>query len=548
MTDVCMENSGMIVKQYVSENDTEYLVIKHKIGNIADEEQYRKYFNKLKEEGILINDTYDDQKWICYTDSDTAIKTLSFPFELRSDINIAVKNYILIKIYVQKSSLTTVIKRLSHIRHFMIDTGFMNADNVKDYQDTLCTWNDNKKREAISVREFLIYSNLENAELYYNVLKNIRKMENGFRELPDFKAILTFDYIVNEYWNEIQYSDNKYRLFPIVLWWKLTTVIPIRPCEFFNLKRDCVYAKNGRYYFKIIRKKTILDKELIISDVITDFELNEELYFLIHDYVEYCNKIDNCKYLISPPTSDVIYRNKVLNTREKFTNEKMNNYYKVFQKEIVEGQYHYKVVKSHNIKEGELPHIYYGDTRHLAILNMMQMGVNPIYIAQLSGHHTLDAQMGYYSHLESFTTAKTYMLCQFMKQNVYTSQNGLKDDATKTSNLIKRDKMGYDYYSLPKVAGGQGRCSSKNIPFECNHTSCLLCKYFFPENVTEDYVEYLKEENENAINIITKELKVLLGQTVLRDNKAIEQNALRFGVLLNQKVIIDSYTYKKDKD
>lgn len=548
MTNVCMEDSGMIVKQYIGENDTEYLVIKHKLGNMADEEEYKNYFKKLKENGTLINESFDDQKWIYYIDSDTATKILKFPFELRPEINIAVKNYILIKIFVQNSSPTTIKKRLLHITHFMIDTGFMNPDNVKDYQDIICTWNEEKKLEAISIREFLIYSNLENAELYYNVLKNVRKVQNNFRKLPDFKAILTFDYIVNEYWNGIKYSDNKYRLFPIVLWWKLTTVIPIRPCEFYNLKRDCVYEKNGRYYFKIIRQKTLLDKELIISDVITDFELNEELYFLIHDYVEYCNKIDNCKYLLSPPTCDKIYRNKVLNTREKFTTEKMNNYYKVFQREVVQEQYHYKVVKSHNTKEGELPHIFYGDTRHLAILNMMQMGVNPNYIAQLAGHHTLDAQMGYYSHLESFTTAKTYILCQFMQQNVYTYKNRLEDDAVRTSNLIKKEKMGYDYYSLPKVAGGQGRCSSQNIPFECNHTSCLLCKYFFPENVTEDYVECLKEENENDINIIMKELKVLFGQTVLRDNKAIEQDALQFGVLLNQKVIIDTYTYEKGED
>lgn len=48
---------------------------------------------------------------------------------------------------------------------------------------------------------------------------------------------------------------------------------------------------------------------------------------------------------------------------------------------------------------------------------MMLQGVNPIYIAQLAGHHSLNIQMGYYSHLETFTTAKTYMLKQLMTKN-----------------------------------------------------------------------------------------------------------------------------------
>ena len=93
------------------------------------------------------------------------------------------------------------------------------------------------------------------------------------------------------------------------------------------------------------------------------------------EYITYCKKIDDCKYLLSPPTCDIIYRKKVLNTRQKFTTEKMNNYHSIFEKEVVEGKYHYKVIKGKETKAGELPHIFYGDTRHLAIMNMMMQGV-----------------------------------------------------------------------------------------------------------------------------------------------------------------------------
>ena len=427
----------------------------------------------------------------------------------------------------------------------MEDTDFVNPDNVKDYQMLIGTWNGNKKREAIAIKEFLEFSNLDHAGLYYDLVKNIKKAENSYRELPDFQGVLIFDYIVNDYWEKIKDSEDRYRLFPVILWWKLTTVIPIRPIEFYNLKRDCVYEKNGRYYFKIERLKAEYGRKRVISDIVTDFELNTELYFFIYDYVEYCNGIDNCKYLISPPTCDMIYRNKVLNTREKFTREKMNIYYKAFQKEIVEGQYDYKVVRSHDTKEGELPYIYYGDTRHLAIMNMMLQGMNPIYIAQLAGHHTLDAQVGYYSHLETFTTAKSYILSQFMKGN-----NLLKRPSRDTNmgeKVVKKEILGTDYYALPKVAKGQGRCSSRNIPYECNHKSCLFCKNFFPENVSEDLLSFYKEENDRNMAFVKKSLQTLFGQITLRDDAEIKQDAIQLSVLLSQKIMIDSYRYREEK-
>ena len=536
-----IKKQGMTVREYVGENKSSYLVIKYKMNNTS-EETYIEMFRELKRTGTLINDSYDDDLWICFEDKDSPTRRLSFSFlEAHSQMEKTVKNYLLVKLYVQKCRLLTVTKRLLHIKHFMEGTDFVDPDNVKDYQMLIGTWNGNKKREAIAIKEFLEFSNLDHAGLYYDLVKNIKKTENSYRELPDFQGVLIFDYIINDYWEKIKDTKDRYRLFPVILWWKLTTVIPTRPVEFYNLKRDCIYERNGRYFFKIERLKTELGKKLAVSDIVTDFEINEELYFLIRDYVDYCNGIDDCIYLISPPTCDVIYRNKVLNTRQKFITEKMNIYYHAFQKEVVEGQYHYKIVRSRMTRDRELPYIYYGDTRHLAIMNMMLQGINPIYIAQLAGHHTLDAQVGYYSHLETFTTAKSYILSQFMKGNDLLKRPSR--DVNMGEKVIEKELLGTDYYALPKVAKGQGRCSSKNIPYECNHKSCLFCKYFFPENVSEDLLTYYKEENDRNMAFVKKSLQSLIGQIDMRNDAELQQNALQLSVLLNQKIVLDSYQY-----
>lgn len=47
---------------------------------------------------------------------------------------------------------------------------------------------------------------------------------------------------------------------------------------------------------------------------------------------------------------------------------------------------------------------------------------------------------------------------------------------------------------------------------------------------------------------VKKSLQSLIGQINLRDDAELQQNALKLSVLLNQKIIIDSYGYKEEKD
>ena len=183
---------GMTVRDYVGENKSSYLVFKYKVNNTS-EEIYRHWFE----------------------DKDSPTKRLSFSFwDAHPQMKKIVKNYILVKLYVQECKLLTVTKRLLHIKHFMEDTDFVNPDNVKDYQMIIGTWNENKRRELIAIKEFLQFSNLDHAGAYFDIVKNIRRTENSYRALPDFRGVLLFDYIVNDYWETIKDSKDRYRLFP----------------------------------------------------------------------------------------------------------------------------------------------------------------------------------------------------------------------------------------------------------------------------------------------------------------------------------------------
>ena len=60
-----LKKQGMTVREYVGENKSSYLVIKYKMSNTS-EETYAEMFHELKRTGAFLNDSYDDDLWICF--------------------------------------------------------------------------------------------------------------------------------------------------------------------------------------------------------------------------------------------------------------------------------------------------------------------------------------------------------------------------------------------------------------------------------------------------------------------------------------------------
>ena len=74
-----IKKQGMTVREYVGENKSSYLVIKYKMNNTS-EETYIEMFHELKRTGAFLNDSYDDDLWICFEDKDSPTRRLSFSF------------------------------------------------------------------------------------------------------------------------------------------------------------------------------------------------------------------------------------------------------------------------------------------------------------------------------------------------------------------------------------------------------------------------------------------------------------------------------------
>src|SRR5699024_6480048 len=75
------------------------------------------------------------------------------------------------------------------------------------------------------------------------IILNKIKYTTSTREIPNLSDLMNFKDCIEIFYKEMIDSKNEKMLikyYPIIIWWKLTSVIPIRPNEFCLLKRDCI--------------------------------------------------------------------------------------------------------------------------------------------------------------------------------------------------------------------------------------------------------------------------------------------------------------------
>ncbi|GFI15215.1 hypothetical protein IMSAGC009_00371 [Lachnospiraceae bacterium] len=364
------------------------------------------------------------------------------------------------------------------------------------------------------------------------------------RNLPCYQSILLFDYIINDFLHRTDVKERA-RYYPVLVWWKLSSIIPLRPGEVYQLPKDCIYEKNGKFYIHIERIKNKSVRKKYSSLIIKDFEIREDVYSIIRNYIDYISEFDDTKYLFSIGS---LRRTAGLRAKdedvERLTHITMQTIYKHFKKEIIEQEYGYHMVPlGQKENENDIEEVKMGDVRHLAIINLMMMGYNPLYIMELAGHHKLNTQIGYYNHVDTFATAKSHVLKDMMKK----TENNLDfKDYGSGDYVLQKKLLGASYYDLPLVFDGKGRCRSKNFPYECVYTECIFCPHFIPDrNLSREYYDALKEENGKNLETLQMELKLLMQDYT--DNKRFEKVGKEIGVTLNKKILINAYQHIREE-
>ncbi len=249
------------------------------------------------------------------------------------------------------------------------------------------------------------------------------------RMLASFDSYFLFNDIINDYWSSEIPEDERLFFYPLYLWWQITGVVPLRPREFILTPRKCLEQKADGWHL-ILRKNHIKgSKKKIYYKIDEDYstvryKIPDKLAGEILNYIDFTKKYESTE-LNTLFITDTHYRqwnHKKHSNSRYFTYINMNCVMRYFFHDVIEGRYGLNIVYNREIKhleEGCINYLYLGDTRHLALINIIAEGGNPVTAMMLAGHDNMDMSAHYYSNITSLIECRTYkQYRKVLKENV----------------------------------------------------------------------------------------------------------------------------------
>ena len=327
------------------------------------------------------------------------------------------------------------------------------------------------------------------------------------RKLSDFRTYLVFDREIQHFWDS---ADEKKRLryFPVYFWWKVTAVLPLRATEFLLTPYDCIHEnKNG--YQLTIRRTRLKKKGSVTYKIETDYEehvysISDELAELIIRYKEKSGHEDRKTLLLSSGNTWYMTYGQLATRLKCF-------------------------LKDEIIRPDLAVHV--GDTRHIAMINLILSGGSPTVCKELAGHESIDISSNYYANLSSIIESSVYDYCTRMEQ-------GAEICGTIPFSLDlpqERIRLKTGWCSYPPVADGDISECIKNYTHGNSLGDCRLCLHFIPDQrgislkITRERKKAVDDSCEYLIQVI---------EMVRRGNGAEEDIMSAMARLHN-----DSYRY-----
>lgn len=495
----------------------------------------------LENEPLHYQGNFDDTEWIFYKDNlNTGLKR-KFNFEelksyeyvsrIPKDFQVIVKCWV--ADLISKYHVTTVSGYYLKLLKFLEYTNGFDQEKEDEFvlwfTSTQTISNKDKQYTIYVNLNFLDYADIDAGEVYIKPLLNLQKKivrKKSNRTLPPSKDILTFSQSIDFYYQEIKSSNSndtkwineKYLYYPIIIWWKFTTIIPLRPSEFCSIKRDCLSEGEGNYYLHLPRHKYSKKHPNVVDKV----QIDQVTFDLISTYIAETDKFGTSDTLISYNSILKTSSNFIRNIRET---QKINvNVFNIgqlylliqsFYEKIVQQKYEFYITGENQLRPN--------DTRHLAIFSLMMQGVSPIEIARLANHKTISMQLNYAHHTEYWIDSEVFALLQKFKfaqssqSNIAisSSKNKKKKGALKASldlaphipnDILLKAFRPPTTLDCKKPLKDLGYCSDEQQ--RCETEDCIFCSHWriTPEELAEKsnvIKEKLANSKRNINELIT---------------------------------------------
>lgn len=417
-------------------------------------------FDEYRHKGVILNDSYEDDVWMI-TDE---IRKCSIDFHMDSILfEKNAKDWIgctgscfreCVRAYAALMlggfsilSIQRVVKNLSEMAGITAEDAVngAGADLISHRADFLM---------MIPGGNDIRDDAIEDMEDPVRHRKNV-----GTRELPDIGIYLSFGRKLGEFW---KVADRRKRVFyfPVYLWWNLTSILPLRVTEFLMTPWECI-EKTDKGYTITVRRTKMKKKR------------STHGYRIDEDY-------GLCTYSITENMySDIEWYRQNADTG----NRSGKGTLLVPEGEMLSGYFTYQQMRSrlNKICRDELTvnpgDINLGDTRHLAMINLILSGGSPVICKELAGHEDIEASAHYYSNMSC--VVESLVADRFRGWKEKTAVSGKNRYYISLPDKRIKVKSGWcDYLALE--TGDVSECLKAYIPGG-EIGDCTGCRHFYAE-------------------------------------------------------------------
>lgn len=320
--------------------------------------------------------------------------------------------------------------------------------------------------------------------------QNVRKTRR--RQLIDFKSYFRFDEEVNSFW-ETADDDRRLFYFPVYFWWTLTAVLPLRVTEFLMVPADCINDNGGTPAVKVRRTRLKGGFRGVTYKISGDYETDS---YPVSGKVASAVKWYQEKTAGMPrPTIDSLFRRQAMflhkgNLRDCAAPESpycyrdLSNTLKLFYMEELAGK--------------GIGKINLGDTRHIAMMNLIISGGSPSMCMELAGHEDINISSHYYANMSNLVECATYEL---YRRKEKTDEVQVKGERTYSLEPVQdMVRMEGGWCASPLIRQGDVSDCIRAVGDGGELGDCLSCRYFRPDMQGVSASFYDKEKGKRKVD------------------------------------------------
>ncbi|MCB2297934.1 hypothetical protein [Clostridium tagluense] len=410
--------------------------------DLSQIDKYLLEFERLKSEGYIdITTKFKDNVWI-----------------------LKIRGEQLSLVYFNDIELKNISKKLKKskefidngMKSFMLDdiehTSFMNVRQKLLLFKSILRRNDDELRQEIQIYEMNYLEKFDEfmGGIYSKYVElfseNVVSRSYKTRKLVSFLSVFKFNEIIESFYIRNKNNiDVLLKWYPIIIWWKLTSIIPIRPSELINIERNCLEKENSEYFITLKRSigknsgykfgNTSIEDNCYYNDKVC---IDKKMYTFFEKYFEDMKNSEG-KFLFSKELYVSLHRSGPNLNKNKFIVSNLNWMLEQFYQKIVQDKYNYKVYYRNErsleeLEENEIEKLTLYDSRHIAIINAIFLGNEIETVQRLARHEDINTTYSYFQHQHEYT--KSFAL-SFSKKMLH------KDDIQKVPHISNSNKKNH---------------------------------------------------------------------------------------------------------